>query len=537
MSERKRAADEMPRVSCVMTVFNGEAYLGQAIESVLAQSYANWELVIVDDGSTDESRSIAERYRADHPARLKVLCHPDGQNRGKSVSRNLGVEASSGSIVALLDADDIWLPDKLAVQVEILRCHPEVEFTYGPVLYHYSWTGRPQDRDRDSPSRLGVLPNAVAAPPRLLTKMLLEEARRGECIFPYPSSVAFRRGLFDRAGGFDPEFKRLYDDAVFFAKALAVAKAFPTNVALAKYRLHAGDMLSYSYEQAICSRDGRTEMERAERQFLDRTKEFLRAHRIRDLRLKGAMIRTGLANRSRGADRLIRWLSKVRKQARAPLKRLNRSRLPTQDLALLVPPGQVRWGDLGIAPLCRPALVNGRGGSITDRHFDRCVRRFSGDIAGRAAELGDDVHLRRNRSDRLISTTILRADGFGEGEANRQFDCLIAQDVLRFSDEPAAALQAMAGRLNPGGVLLTSLTALAPIIPAAGDRWRFTEESAHLLFEANDCLRLTDLDILGGLRTATAVLHGLGVDDIGTIEDGGARDIPVSIFVRAVKYE
>jgi glycosyltransferase involved in cell wall biosynthesis len=535
MCEHKQAAKDEPRVSCVMTVFNGEAYIAQAIESVLAQSYTNWELIIVDDGSNDATRSIAERYQADHPAQLKVLRHPDGQNHGKSVSRNVGVEASSGSIIALLDADDIWLPDKLAIQIEILRRHPDVEFTYGPVLYHYAWTRRPQDQPKDSPSPLGVRPNRVIAPPHLLTKMLLAEARRSECIFPYPSSVAFRRGLFDRAGGFEADFTRLYDDAIFFAKALAVAKAFPTNAVLAKYRLHAGAMLSYSYEEAIASGDGRSEMDRAGQRFLERTQEFLKAHRIRDLRLKGAMIRTALAYRNPGADRLIRRLAKVRRRTRTRLKKLGRSLLQRQDLAIPVPAGQVRWGDLGVAPLCRPALVNGRGGSITDRHFDRCIRRFSEDIAGDTAEIGDDVYLRRYRSANLRSSTVVESDSFGQSEATDQFDCLIAQDVLRFSENPGITLQAMASRLKPGGVLLTSLTAIAPIIPGASDRWRYTEDGARLLFEASGCLCLTDLDIMGGLRTATAVLHGLGVDDLGTVEERGASDIPVNIFVRAVK--
>ena len=538
MSEGGGGAE--PLVSCVMTVFNGETFIGEAIESVLAQTYPGWELLIVDDGSTDASRAIAERYQAAHRARIKILAHADGCNAGKSVSRNLGVRASGGPIIALLDADDIWLPGKLAAQVAIFERHPEVEFTYGRVLYHYEWTHRPQDREKDGPSRLGVPPDTVIAPPRLLTKMLIEDARRAECIFPYPSAAAFRRVLFDRVGGFEPDFLRLYDDAVFFSKALAVAKAYPSPMVVAKYRLHPGETLSYSYEQAIAAHEGsHCALESAERQFLSRTGEFLDAQGIRDRRLRRALARAASPTSAVRAHPVIRALAKGKNAVMDPVRALVRMRKRRRGEPVDVPPGQVRWGELGGAPLSRPVSLNSRGGAIADRHFDTCVRRFAEDVAGDAAEIADDVHLRRYRSDRLLSSTVLKPGCFdelpGSGPADA-FDCVIAPDLVRFSRDPASCLQAIARSLKPGGVLHTSLTAIAPVVPGGGDRWRFTEEGARLLFENSGGLCLTHLEVVGGLRTATAVLHGLGVNDLAPYrDDAGASDLPVSIFVRAVK--
>jgi len=102
---------EQPSVSVVIPVFNGERYLQQAIASALEQTYPPHEVVVVDDGSTDASRSIVESFGG------KVICKIQ-QNLGPSAARNLGTEVSTGEWIAYLDADDYWLPDKLEKQIE-----------------------------------------------------------------------------------------------------------------------------------------------------------------------------------------------------------------------------------------------------------------------------------------------------------------------------------------------------------------------------------------------------------------------------------
>jgi glycosyltransferase involved in cell wall biosynthesis len=158
------AREEKPLVSCVVTFLNGERFLADAIESIISQTCQDWELILVDDGSTDGSRTIASAYCARHPEKIELLLHPG--NLGKSVSRNLGVRASRGEFIALLDADDVWLPEKLQQQVDVLRRHPGAAVTYGPVQYWYSWTGRPQDQSRDLVSLTGFPPDSLVPPPR-----------------------------------------------------------------------------------------------------------------------------------------------------------------------------------------------------------------------------------------------------------------------------------------------------------------------------------------------------------------------------------
>src|SRR5512143_3730544 len=109
-----------PLVSVVMPVYNGARYLRQALESALAQTYRPLEIVVVDDGSTDETPAIL----AEFGTRIRALRQP---NSGSAAARNAALDAARGELIAFLDADDLWLPQKLAVQVEYLREHPDVD--------------------------------------------------------------------------------------------------------------------------------------------------------------------------------------------------------------------------------------------------------------------------------------------------------------------------------------------------------------------------------------------------------------------------
>jgi glycosyltransferase involved in cell wall biosynthesis len=110
-----------PLVSCVVIFLNGEQYIREAIESVFSQVYEHWELFLVDDGSTDSSTQIARHYAQQHPDKVHYLEHPGHQNRGMSAARNLGIRHAQGAYLAFLDADDLWLPQKLERQVAILE--------------------------------------------------------------------------------------------------------------------------------------------------------------------------------------------------------------------------------------------------------------------------------------------------------------------------------------------------------------------------------------------------------------------------------
>ncbi len=113
----------VPTVSVVLPVYNGEAFLREALDSILAQTLRDWELLIVDDASMDGSRRIAEDY-AQRDARVKVIANTQG--KGLVGALNTGLDAATGTYVARMDADDHSLPERLAKQVAYLEAHPEV---------------------------------------------------------------------------------------------------------------------------------------------------------------------------------------------------------------------------------------------------------------------------------------------------------------------------------------------------------------------------------------------------------------------------
>src|SRR6266566_8733383 len=128
-----------------MIFLNAERFIEEAIESVFGQTYDDWELLLVDDGSKDGSTEIARRYAEEHSKRVRYFEHAGHQNRGMSASRNLGIRRSRGEFIGFLDADDVWLPHKLEQQLAILKAYPEAAMVYGPIQWWYSWTGNSDD--------------------------------------------------------------------------------------------------------------------------------------------------------------------------------------------------------------------------------------------------------------------------------------------------------------------------------------------------------------------------------------------------------
>ncbi len=108
---------DKPTISVIIPVHNGERFLAEAIRSVLAQTLPPNEIIVVDDGSTDASAEVARAFGLP----VRVLAQP---NLGPAAARNLGVENACGDLLAFLDADDLWLPDKLARQTQVLRADP-----------------------------------------------------------------------------------------------------------------------------------------------------------------------------------------------------------------------------------------------------------------------------------------------------------------------------------------------------------------------------------------------------------------------------
>jgi glycosyltransferase involved in cell wall biosynthesis len=219
-----------PVVTGIIIVHNGDAFLDEAIASVRGQTYSEWELVVVDDGSTDASLEVARRHAATD-SRIRVVQHADGRRHGMSATRNLGLDHARGRYVGFLDADDMWCPTKLEDQLEIFHRHPEVGMVYGRTLIWFRWD--PDSSETDHLYDLGVTPDCVHVPPVLFRNLL-----RNTYQTPTTCNALLRRSVVEDVGGFESAFESMFEDQVFFAKVLLRSPVFVSDRLWAHYRQH-----------------------------------------------------------------------------------------------------------------------------------------------------------------------------------------------------------------------------------------------------------------------------------------------------------
>lgn len=229
-----------PLVSVIIPFFNVEAFIGEAVQSVLDQTYDHWELLLVDDGSSDGSREIAEGFVRDHPDRVRCIEHPGRINKGLSETRNLGWRAAQGELVAFLDADDLWLPDKLSKQVSIFELFPQVELCVGASLYWHQWAGSKSSARVDEKMVAGGPPEKVLEPRELVTDLY----PLGSGHAPSMNTVVVRRDMDRKTGMFEPCFRRSFEDQAFLIKCYLFCTIYILPDVLDKYRQGRADSIT-----------------------------------------------------------------------------------------------------------------------------------------------------------------------------------------------------------------------------------------------------------------------------------------------------
>jgi glycosyltransferase involved in cell wall biosynthesis len=208
-------------VSLVIATYNHARFLGEALDSAVAQTLEGVEVVVVDDGSTDDTEAVLARYGG----RLRVIRQP---NRGLAAARNTGLAAARGTYVSFLDADDVLLPTKLAEQAAILDRAPTVGWTYCDVLIEATATGA----EMRASERFGY-------GARMLEGWLFSELIHGNFIPAIAPLV--RRTVLHTAGGFDERLTALEDWDLWLRLSL-IAEARYSPAVLVRYRVHPGGM-------------------------------------------------------------------------------------------------------------------------------------------------------------------------------------------------------------------------------------------------------------------------------------------------------
>jgi hypothetical protein len=227
--------EESRLVSAIVIFFNARQFIEQAIKSILAQTYDCWELILVDDGSTDGSTEVALAYARDHPDKVRYLTHESRSNRGMSASRNLGIRHARGDLVAFLDADDVWHPQKLEQQAAILQRHPRAGMVAGATLHWHGWTGRAADVRRDRIALPSGPLDRLVEPPALALQ--LRPLGGG---LPFSNSgTMLRREVIERLGGYEDRFPGLFEDQAFLTKVYLSTPVYVASACWDRYRQHA----------------------------------------------------------------------------------------------------------------------------------------------------------------------------------------------------------------------------------------------------------------------------------------------------------
>lgn len=220
-----------PRISVVIPTYNRQDYVVEAIESVLAQTYRKFEVIVVDDGSTDDTAARLQPY-------LDRVAYIRQENRGVAAARNAGIQLAQGELICFLDSDDLWSPDKLSLQIEYADADPQCALI-STDLDGFDATGKPCGRRK---SAMYKIHNGSGVAEHLLFENWIQT-----------STVMVRKECLDQVGGFDEDVGQFGEDWLLWMR---IASKFPIYFipeALVGYRFHPGRLSLHQQENQFQS--------------------------------------------------------------------------------------------------------------------------------------------------------------------------------------------------------------------------------------------------------------------------------------------
>ena len=578
-----------PLVTVVIPCYNQAHFLGEAIESVLSQSYKHFELIVVDDGSTDESSEVASRYEG-----VRLIRQ---ENRGLAGARNRGLGEAKGEYVVFLDADDRLLPGALEAGLRCFEAHPECAFVSG------------QSRRIAADGTL----LSPWQPPHVEGDHYLALLRSN--YIGMHAAVMYRRGVFDDVGGFDVSLSACEDYELY----LRIARRFPVqrhDQEVAEYRQHVANR---SHEPALNLTSALRTLYR-QRKFTKSNKHYRKAYKIgvrnwrkwygdplvsevrihmregqwgrvlRGVSVLGRYYREGiilllggrrmqwhklsrelrtcselLQARNQQVRELRGELAKQRQRANRLAKRSERMLEQTgkagpqkQDAGngrqARLSVGQVDFGSLRRVNPISSQFGYDRGQPIDRYYIENFLAYHADDIQGRVLEIGDDFYTRQFGGDRVATSDVLHVT---EGNPRATivadltcadhvpsdaFDCIVFTQTLQFIYDVRLAIQTLHRILRPGGVLLATVPSIGRMLDPSQDKWdthlywAFTPPSVRALFEESFPAANVEVEAHGNVLTAISFLHGLVAEDLREQElKRRSPGYEVVITVRAVK--
>ncbi len=524
---------DIPLVSVIIPCFNQAKFLGEAIQSVMQQTYRNFEIIVVDDGSSDNTREVASGFSA-----VRYIRH---HNRGLAGARNTGILASKGCYLVFLDADDRLLSQALESGLNCFRSHRECAFVFGQHTYSKS--------DGTSFKEMQTLPSDHN---HFLARLREDKDHYRTLLYGnyigMHASVMYRRHIFQYVKGFDPSLDAAEDYELY----LRITRNYPVyfhNAVVAEYRWHSTNMTKNA---ELMLRSVMTVL-RSQRKYVKDDKNYMEAYRSGrkfwieyygyDLMqmVKAQLSMGGKRIRAlRGIVTLIiyapEWFSLyvfkyVKRCVKRTLKSLCSISTPaflkkTDELSQYTPPpGHVQFGDLRRLTPAGDKSSGRQGNAIYYYYTERFLGNNANRIQGLVLEAGGYRYAERygRNSVSKVDVLLLKSPSVPVGknivtldDADRipshTYDCIILPQILQYTYDIKASLITLYRILKQGGVLLATVPGISRNIKEGHDTnrfWSFTTLSAHRLCEEVFPTSHISVRSYGNVMTAAALMHGM----------------------------
>ncbi len=518
-----------PLVSIIITTYNHSHFLSEAIESALAQSEGPTEIIVVDDGSTDDPAAVVARY-----PQVRLIRQ---DNQGLPAARNTGWRACCGRYVVFLDADDRLLPDALAVNRQRFADHPECAFVYGAYQF-IDVEGR----------------RLHAIPPVPIGEDAYETLLRGNCIGMH-ATVMYRRDRLEEVGGFDPPLFACEDYELYLRLACRHPAASGSEC-IAEYRQNVNAM---SQNVPLMLRSVLTVLRRQRPHLKGNPrwraayKAGLRGWKRYYARQEITRVRGVLIQPSRPKRRRALKLAEVFRLAPATVVKLALPQGMKRLRRRMSRParGAIDFGDLRRTTPVSRVFGYDRGSPVDRRYIESFLARHADDIRGRVLEIGDNAYTVRFGGGDVTQSDILHVSevnpdativgdlAHGEHLPSEAFDCIVLTQTLHLVFDLHAATATLHRILKPRGVLLMTVPGVSSV--DRGDwgtswYWSLTAAALKRLLEERFPGSGLAVTTYGNVLTAVAFLHGLAVEDLRP-QDFEKTDAhyPVIVAARAVK--
>ncbi len=510
-------------ISVIIPCYNNGRYLHTAINSILSQSYKHYEIIVVDDGSTDNTKEVAGSY-----SDVKYIYQ---SNQGPSAARNKGIEVSAGNYLVFLDADDWLVPDAMMTNLQYLQQSPDIAFVSGA-----------HEIANELKNENFLVRMATNEEPYC---QLLKKNYIGML-----ATVLFRKWAF-KLYKFDIALRGCEDYDLY----LKIARTH-------QVRIHREVIAVYRFHENNASRNYTMILESA-LFVLERQKNFLKSETEIQCYEKGivawksyctemmyynmlSLLKDGKRVNQKDMEalkqhhvqlyrvitskRTFLFMNKPKKIFKAILRRvLPNSILRSVNISFTPKPGTVNLGDLNRTQPFSEHFGFDRGGPVDRYYIENFLQKNTGVIAGNVLEIGDNEYTLRYGETNVTKSDILHIDHSNEKATyvgdlsnaphlpDNSFDCIILTQTLHLIYNYKAAVETCYRILKPGGTLLITVPGISHIAQDEWGKywlWSFTDSSlTKVLYESFSPGKVT-IETFGNVVVATAFLYGMGLPEL-----------------------